>query len=65
MANTWNVEFFFFLSFFLKPHLRHMGVPRLGVKSELQLLAYPTATAMTDPSHVCFCGSGVDWWLQL
>ena len=24
---------------FLGPHLRHMKVPRLGVKSELQLLA--------------------------
>ena len=32
-----------------------MEVPRLGVKSELQLLAYATttATAMQDPSHIC------------
>ena len=30
-----------------------MGVPRLGVKSELQLLAYATATAMQDPSSFC------------
>ena len=30
-----------------------MEVPRLGVKSELQLLAYTTAIAMQDPSHVC------------
>ena len=30
---------------FLGPHLWH----RLGVKSELQLLAYTTATAMQDP----------------
>ena len=30
--------FFLFLSFvFLGPHQRHMGVPRLGVPSELQL----------------------------
>ena len=29
-----------------------MGVPRPGVKSELQLLAYTTATAMLDPSCV-------------
>ena len=29
-----------------------MEVPRLGVKSELQLLAYATATAMQDLSHV-------------
>ena len=30
-----------------------MEVPRLGVESELQLLAYATATAMPDPSRVC------------
>jgi len=30
-----------------------MEVPRLGVESELQLLAYTTATAMPDPSCVC------------
>jgi len=29
-----------------------MEVPKLGVKSELQLLAYTTATAMWDPSCV-------------
>ena len=29
-----------------------MQVPRLGVKSELQLVAYTTATAMPDPSRV-------------
>ena len=29
----------------------HMEVPRLGVKSELQLLAY--TAAMRDPSHIC------------
>ena len=28
-----------------------MEVPRLGVESELQLLAY--TTAMPDPSHIC------------
>ena len=31
----------------------HMEVSRLGVKLELQLLAYATATATKDPSHVC------------
>ena len=31
----------------------HMEVPRLGVKSELYLLAYNTATATSAPSHVC------------
>ena len=40
--------FFFFLGF-LGLHPRHMEVPRLGVKPELQLLAYTTVTAMLDP----------------
>ena len=30
-----------------------MEVPRPGVESELQLLAYATATATPDPSHIC------------
>ena len=30
-----------------------MEVPRLGVKSELQLPAYATATAMPDLSSIC------------
>ena len=30
-----------------------MEVPGLGVKSELQLPAYTTATAIPDLSHVC------------
>ena len=34
----------------LGPHLQHMEVPRLGVKSELQLPAYTTAIAMQDLS---------------
>ena len=45
------VRFFFFLSL-LGPHPQHMEVFRLGVESELQLLAYTTATAMWDPSHL-------------
>ena len=46
---------FSFLLFFvlLGLHLRHMEVPKLGVESELQLLAYTTATATPDPSLVC------------
>ena len=46
---------FFFFFIFLGLHPRHMEVHRLGVKSELQLLAYTTAaaTATQDPSHVC------------
>ena len=43
---------FFFLSLFLRLHLPHMEVRRLGVESELQLLAYATATATLDPSCV-------------
>ena len=30
-----------------------MEIPRLGVESDLQLLAYATATAMWVPSHIC------------
>ena len=34
-------------------HPQHMEVPRLGIESELQPLAYTIATATRDPSHVC------------
>ena len=44
--------FFVFLPFF-GPLPWHMEVPRLEVKSELQLAAYTTATATQDPSRVC------------
>ena len=44
---------FFFFFCFLGPHLLHVEVPRLGVKSELQLPAYTIATAMRDVSHIC------------
>ena len=37
---------------FLGLHPRHMEVPSLRVKSELQLPAYATATALWDPSHI-------------
>ena len=43
----------FFFSFFSGWHLQHMEVPRLGVESKLQLLAYTTAIATQDLSHVC------------
>ena len=41
--------------FFFSPgqHLRHVEVPRLGVKQELQLPAYTTAIATENLS--CFC----------
>ena len=44
--------FFFFYFVFLGPHPQHMEVLRLGVKSELQLAAYASATAMPDPNPV-------------
>ena len=38
---------------FLGLHPQHIGDSRLGVQSELQLLAYTTATATSDPSYIC------------
>ena len=50
--------------FFLGPHLWHMQMPRLGVKSELQLPAYPTATATPDPGCICsLCRSSSQHWI--
>ena len=43
---------FFFFLVFLGPCLRHTEVPRLGVKLELQLPAYTTATAMSDLTYI-------------
>ena len=45
--------FVFLFVCFLRLHPWHMEVLRLGVKLELQLPAYTTATAMWDPSLVC------------
>ena len=45
---THSFSFLFFS--FLGLHLWHMEVPRLGVKSELHLPAYTTATATRDPN---------------
>ena len=53
MTAITNCRNVFIFLVFLGPHSRHMEVPRLGVKSELQLLAYATATATPDPSLVC------------
>ena len=49
-SNVINSFFFFFFGF-LKPHCRHMEVPRLGAESQLQLMAYTLATA-THLSHI-------------
>ena len=51
MEFPWSKFFFFFKS--LGPHVWHMDVPGAGVKSDLQLLAYTTATETQDPSLVC------------
>ena len=44
---------FYFILCFIGPFLWYMEVPKLGVESELQLLAYTTATATWDPSSIC------------
>ena len=44
---------YLFIYCFIWLHPQHVEVPRLGVKSELWLPAYATATAMWDPSCVC------------
>ena len=46
-------EFFFFFGLFLQLHMRHMEVPRLGVKSRLWLPAYGIATGTQDLSCIC------------
>ena len=38
---------------FLAPYPPHMEIPRLGVESELQLVACATAIAMPDMSRIC------------
>ena len=42
-----------FVFFLLRPQPQHMEIPRLGLKMELQLLVYATATAMQDLSCIC------------
>ena len=42
-----NLSYILYFTFvFLGPHLWHTEVPRLGVKPDLQLPAYATATAI-------------------
>ena len=52
-AGSLGHHFFYFLRVFSGPHPRHREGPRLGVESELHLLACTTATATRDPSRVC------------
>ena len=49
---------FFLLGFFLGPHPWHVEIPRLGVRSELQLLAYTTATAMPRSESILLYHNG-------
>ena len=44
--------FYFSFIYFLRLHLQHVEVPRPEVESELQLLAYTTATATPDLSCI-------------
>ena len=46
-------QYFFFFFVILGSHPQHMEVPRLGVKSKLQLQAHTSATATHYPSHIC------------
>ena len=43
---------FFIYLFFLGLHPQHIDVPRLGVEAEVQLPAYATVTATSDPSPI-------------
>ena len=47
--------YYYHFFFFLGLHLWHMKVLKLGVKSELQLLAYATTTAIAMPDPSCIC----------
>ena len=61
---TMVVAGFFCLVLFFWPHLQHMEVPRLGVKSELQRQAYAIATEMLNLSHICdLCCSLWQCWI--
>ena len=44
---------FLFVVVVLGPHLWHMEVSKIGVRSELQLPAYTTPTAVRDLSGIC------------
>ena len=53
VLNISKNELLDFFPFFFKATLVACESSRLGVKSELQLLAYATASATQDSSHVC------------
>ena len=49
LQETQSTKYSILFFFSLGPHPVHMDVPRLGVKSKLQLTPYTTATAAPDP----------------
>ena len=57
---------YIYIFLLLGPQLWNTVVPRLGVKLELLLSAYATATAMHDLSHICdlHCSSQQHWILN-
>ena len=55
-----DLQHFFF---FLWQHLQHIEIPRLGVESELQLLAYPTATATPIQTGIDLPHSSQQRWI--
>ena len=48
-----RIFIFIFIFCILGQHPWHMEIPRLGVKLELQLPAFASATAIQNPSHIC------------
>ena len=55
MSNYSQLKIFFIIIIFCfsGPHQQHMEASRVGVKSELKLPVYTTATTMWDPSCIC------------
>ena len=53
-ADCYCLLFFVFVFLLFRVHLWHMKVPRLGVESELQLLAYATAAGLRHTGKAGF-----------
>ena len=64
MAFNLKPPLYFFFLLFLGLHPRCMEVLQLGVKLELQLSAYTTATAVPDQGHIC-CLHHSSWQCQI
>ena len=48
-----NYSVSFCVYVFLRPHMQHMEVPRMGVNVEMQVQASATTTATADPTCIC------------